>query len=78
MKVLVLGVYRAESEEDLSILPFVYICPLSSSIMHEEDRVYVMANPHTLEKCLITLELPLVPGNLEGSVFLGNLPSSYS
>lgn len=75
--ILVLGIYRAPFEDDLSMLPFAYSCPKSSALMRTEDRLYVVASPLRLRKCLVTLELPLIEGVGEVSYFLGNIPSSY-
>ena len=72
---MILGIYRAATIDDNSLLPFVYLSPFASSIMHEDDKVYVVGNPKTLQKALMTFEIPLVPGNEEGTWYLGNIPS---
>ena len=70
---MVIGIYRAPSEEAMSVLPFVYLSPRSECEMQQDDKIYVFANPYTLQKCLVVLDLPLIPGSKEGTWFLGNI-----
>jgi len=73
--ILVLGLYRSASEEDQSYLPYVYGSPSPTSKCRAEDRLFVLCDNFTLEKALVSLQLPIVQGSTEGTRFLGNLPS---
>jgi len=73
--ILILGIYRSSSKEDLSFMPFVYTCPFKDSILRKEDKLYVVADPLVLKKSMNSLQLPFVAGAVEGTKFLGNLPS---
>ena len=72
--VLCLGIYRAASDKNMAVLPYVYACPLLTSILHKGDRLLLLANQKTLQRTLISMELPFVPGNVPDTWFVGNLP----
>ena len=73
--ILVIGMYRSSSAEDLSFMPFVYTCPFKDSILRKNDQLYVIADPMVLKKSMNSLQLPFIAGVVEGTKFLGNLPS---
>ena len=73
--ILVLGMYRSSSREDMSYMPYVYTCPFKDSILRESDQLYVIADPVVLKRSMNSLQLPFVAGVVEGTKFLGNLPS---
>jgi hypothetical protein len=65
--VLILGVYRAPSTEDESLLPFVIASPRSDMLLRQNDYLYAYANPAVLARSFQYLSLPLVPlGNASG------------
>ena len=64
--VLLIGLYRAASEENRASLPFVCANPKHDTILYESDKMFVYSNPIVLRNLSLILEMPLTKRDLKG------------
>jgi hypothetical protein len=52
-----MGIYKAPSISENSVMPFVYTCPDPKTIMNRKDRLFVFANYEELKAAEAQLKL---------------------
>ena len=50
--ILVMAIYRATTDENGALFPYVYLSPRRDSTMHADDRLFVYTNPFMLQNAL--------------------------
>ena len=66
-----LALMRTPLPKNSASLPYLYTSPLAETMIHGEDSIMLLGNPHIIESALEQLALPLI--RKQGKMALGEM-----